>query len=51
VADLERRLSRFAEALFLSQSTVRHHLADIFKKLNVHSQEGLLDPFRSDKVE
>jgi|GEM_PF-222047 len=41
------RVPRIAEELFLSQSTVRNHLADIFKKLGVHSQEELLDLFRN----
>ncbi|HEV3266816.1 MAG TPA: MEDS domain-containing protein [Acidimicrobiales bacterium] len=40
------RVPRIAEDLFLSQSTIRNHLADIFKKLGVHSQEELLDLFR-----
>jgi DNA-binding NarL/FixJ family response regulator len=43
------RVPRIAESLFLSQSTVRNHLADIFKKLGVHSQEELLDLFRGDR--
>jgi DNA-binding CsgD family transcriptional regulator len=41
------RVPRIAEELFLSQSTVRNHLADIFKKMGVHSQEELLDLFRT----
>jgi DNA-binding CsgD family transcriptional regulator len=45
------RVPRIAEELFLSQSTVRNHLADMFKKMGVHSQEELLDLFRSNKVE
>lgn len=36
-----------ARALFLSQSTVRNHLASVFRKLGVTSQEGLLELFRS----
>jgi DNA-binding CsgD family transcriptional regulator len=35
-----------AEALFLSQSTVRNHLAAVFAKLGVNSQQQLLDLFR-----
>lgn len=35
-----------ARALFLSQSTVRNHLASVFRKLGVTSQEGLLELFR-----
>jgi DNA-binding CsgD family transcriptional regulator len=45
------RVPRIADELFLSQSTVRNHLADMFKKMGVHSQEELLDLFRSNKVE
>jgi DNA-binding CsgD family transcriptional regulator len=41
------RVPRIAEELFLSQSTVRNHLADIFRKMGVHSQEELLDLFRT----
>jgi DNA-binding CsgD family transcriptional regulator len=41
------RVPRIAEELFLSQSTVRNHLADIFRKMGVHSQEELLDLFRA----
>jgi DNA-binding CsgD family transcriptional regulator len=37
-----------ARALFLSQSTVRNHLASVFRKLGVTSQEGLLELFRVD---
>lgn len=35
-----------ARDLFLSQSTVRNHLASVFKKLGVASQEALLELFR-----
>jgi DNA-binding CsgD family transcriptional regulator len=35
-----------ARALFLSQSTVRNHLASVFRKLGVASQEELLELFR-----
>lgn len=45
------RVPRIAEELFLSQSTVRNHLADMFKKMGVHSQEELLDLFRTKQVE
>lgn len=41
------RVPRIAEEIFLSQSTVRNHLADMFKKTGVHSQEELLDLFRA----
>ena len=36
-----------ARALFLSQSTVRNHLASVFRKLGVASQEALLELFRA----
>ena len=45
------RVPRIAEELFLSQSTVRNHLADMFKKMGVHSQEELLDLFRANKAD
>ncbi len=45
------RVPRIAEELFLSQSTVRNHLADMFKKTGVHSQEELIDLFRSTKAD
>jgi DNA-binding CsgD family transcriptional regulator len=35
-----------AASLDLSQSTVRNHLASVFGKLGVGSQQGLLDLFR-----
>lgn len=41
------RVPRIAEELFLSQSTIRNHLADIFRKMGVHSQVELLDLFRT----
>ncbi len=41
------RVRRIATELFVSQSTVRNNLANIFKKMGVHSQEELLDRFRS----
>jgi DNA-binding CsgD family transcriptional regulator len=36
-----------AAKLFLSQSTVRNHLASVFAKLGVTSQQQLLDAFRN----
>jgi DNA-binding CsgD family transcriptional regulator len=36
-----------ARSLFLSQSTVRNHLASVFNKLGVASQEALLELFRT----
>lgn len=41
------RVSHIADALFISQSSVRNHLSYIFRKFGVHSQEELLDLFRS----
>jgi PAS domain S-box-containing protein len=40
------RVPRIANALYLSQSTVRNHLAAIFRKFGVHSQEELLAELR-----
>jgi DNA-binding CsgD family transcriptional regulator len=36
-------VSTIADTLFVSQSTVRNHLATIFKKFGVHSQAELLE--------
>lgn len=36
------RVPTIAEELYLSQSTVRNHLSDMFRKLGVHSQDELL---------
>lgn len=50
--EILRRLSRgervptIANALFVSQSTVRNHLATIFQKFGVHSQAELLEVVR-----
>jgi DNA-binding CsgD family transcriptional regulator len=38
-----QRVSTIADTLFISQSTVRNHLATIFKKFGVHSQAELLE--------
>jgi DNA-binding CsgD family transcriptional regulator len=40
------RVPAIAAKLFLSQSTVRNHLASVFAKLGVTSQQQLLDSFR-----
>jgi DNA-binding NarL/FixJ family response regulator len=37
-----QRVSTIAEALFVSESTVRNSLSTIFHKFGVHSQAGLL---------
>jgi DNA-binding NarL/FixJ family response regulator len=42
------RVQGIAKALFVSQSTVRNHLSDIFRKLGVHSQAELLELLRAD---
>ena len=39
------RVKEIADKFFLSQSTVRNHLTDIFKKVGVHSQTELLAKF------
>jgi DNA-binding CsgD family transcriptional regulator len=36
------RVPTIAKELFVSQSTVRNHLAEVYRKLGVHSQEDLL---------
>ncbi len=41
------RAPAIARKLFLSQSTVRNHLAAVFAKLGVGSQQELLDRFRA----
>lgn len=41
------RAPAIAARLFLTQSTVRNHLASVFAKLGVNSQQQLLDLFRS----
>ncbi len=41
------RAPAIARKLFLSQSTVRNHLASVFAKLGVTSQQELWDAFRS----
>jgi PAS domain S-box-containing protein len=40
------RVPRIASAMYLSQSTVRNHLAAIFRRVGVHSQEALLAELR-----
>ena len=45
------RVPVIAKALFVSQSTVRNHLADVFRKLRVHSQAELLELLRTDQRE
>lgn len=41
------RVPSIAKALFLSQSTIRNHLASVFGKLGVSSQQELVDMFRT----
>ena len=45
-----QRVPAIAKALFVSQSTVRNHLSSVFRKLNVRSQQELIDllVFRKD---
>lgn len=45
------RVPAIAKALFVSQSTVRNHLTDMFRKLGVHSQAELLELLRTDQRE
>ena len=40
------RVSEIARGMFLSPSTVRNHLANLFRKVDVHSQGEFLDLFR-----
>lgn len=41
------RVPAIAQGLFLSQSTIRNHLSSAFRKLNVTSQQGLIDLYRA----
>ena len=41
-----KRVPRIARDLFLSQSTVRNHLAALFKRFGVHSQPELIERLR-----
>jgi DNA-binding CsgD family transcriptional regulator len=41
------RVPTIAKGLFISQSTVRNHLAGIFARFGVHSQPELLEVIRS----
>lgn len=41
-----QRPPAIAEAMFVSQSTVRNHLSAVFRKLGVHSQQELIDRLR-----
>ena len=40
------RVPAMAKALFLSQSTIRNHLAHVYRKLGVGSQQGIIDLVR-----
>jgi DNA-binding CsgD family transcriptional regulator len=42
------RVPAIAEDLFVTQSTVRNHLAEVYRKLGVHSQQDLLALLRPD---
>ena len=44
---LDSRVPGIAGALFISQSTVRNHLSDMFRKVGVNSQEQLLALLRA----
>jgi DNA-binding NarL/FixJ family response regulator len=43
-----RRAGRVAETLGISVHTARNHLKSVFRKLNLHSQDELLDLFLDD---
>jgi len=45
------RVPAIAKALFLSQSTIRNHLAHVYAKLGVSSQQGLIDLLRRSDTE
>lgn len=42
-----QRVSTISAALYISQSTVRNHLARVYRLVGVHSQEALLDALRA----
>ncbi len=44
------RTPAIARKLFLSQSTVRNHLASVFAKLGVNSQQELVDVLKTNHV-
>ena len=43
------RVPAIARKLFIAQSTVRNHLSSVFGKLNVGSQQELIDSLRATK--
>jgi DNA-binding NarL/FixJ family response regulator len=43
------RVPTIARSMFLSQKTVRTHLANVFRKFDVHSQAELLDVIRRER--
>jgi DNA-binding NarL/FixJ family response regulator len=40
------RVPAIARALYLGQSTVRNHLTAVYRKLNVSSQQELIDLYK-----
>jgi DNA-binding CsgD family transcriptional regulator len=44
---LGQRVATIGAALYISQSTVRNHLARVYRLVGVHSQEALLDAVRA----
>jgi DNA-binding NarL/FixJ family response regulator len=44
-----QRVPAIAQRLFLSQSTVRNHLASVFRKLRVSSQQELINLLKRDQ--
>ena len=45
------RVPAIAKALFLSQSTIRNHLARVYRKLGVGSQQGIIDLLRRSEAD
>lgn len=45
-----QRPPAIAEAMYLSQSTVRNHLSAVFRKLGVHSQQELIDRLQTQQT-
>jgi len=41
--DKGRNAKHVAEKLFISESTAKTHISNIYRKLGVHSQQELLD--------
>ena len=46
-----RNLARISEMLYVSQNTVRSHCRNLYRKLDVHSRQGILDLLEEAKNE